>query len=212
MTFPLGSDRNRLYEAAFSENPDAVKFLLEAGHPIVSAERSALHAICWHWDYGDERDFRTRDLVRTLIHAGADPNAFDSTGNTPLHEAVAGDGANLVAAEELLKAGANINARNKDGQTPLVYAYETLFDYAKVVPFLLANGANPLIPNNRGKHAIDIARQMITGDNPDWRKDQWMDQGGPPCGWKAPATEGDDEYRMLALLEEVALGFKRPSL
>jgi len=200
---------HRLYDAAFAENEHAVRWLLQAGHAVTATEHrgTALHALCWHWDYGDERDDTTRAIVRMLLEAGVDPTATCSNGNTALHESVAGDGTNLVAATELLNAGADVNARNNDGQTPLVYFYETLFDYGLVVPFLLQHGANPLVPNNRGKNAIDIARQMIAGANPDWRTEQWCGEDGPPCGWKQPAEPGDEEHEMLDLLLKAASRF-----
>lgn len=197
----------RLYEAAFVENPHAVRFLLRAGHPPLdcdSVRASALHAICWHWDHGDERDAATRDIVRQLLAAGISPHLCDARGNTPLHEAVAGDGVNLVAAEELLAAGADINAQNGGGDTPLVYHYENSFEYGKAVPFLIERGANPLIANARGRNAIDVARRMIQGKNPDWREGLRRDDGGELCGWKGPAAPGDGEYELLALLERAA--------
>lgn len=202
--------RHRLYYAASIENRHAVRWLLEAGHGIAprAGGATALHAICWHWDYGDARDECTREIVRMLLDAGISPNARDEGGNTPLHEAMAGDGTNLVAAAELLAVGADVNAQNEDGQTPLVYLYESAYDYERVVPFLLEHGANPLIANKRGKNAIDIARQMARGENPDWRTEQWSEKGGPPCGWKTAAEPGDEEFRMLELMERAAERFK----
>jgi ankyrin repeat protein len=204
------AEDDRLWHAAFSENPQAVQFLLDAGIAVRREGRTALHAICWHWDHGDERDDNIRMIVRTLLAAGINPGARDERGNTPLHESMSGDGPNPVAAELLLAAGADVNARNNDAQTPLVYLYETQFDYERAVPFLVRHGADPRIPNARGKNAIDLARQMIAGDNPDWRTEQWKDQNGPPCGWKAPATEGDPEYQMLDLLLQAARRLDSP--
>lgn len=209
LVVPAEADRNRLYHAAFSESPAAVRFLLNAGHPVDPDPSgvTALHGICWHWDHDDEeRNAAIREIVRMLLDAGVDPNARDDEGNTPLHECVAGDGANIVAAEVLVAAGADLNARNNDGQTPLVYLYETHFEYAKVVPFLLKHGADPLIPNSRGQNAIDIARAAAAGEEPHWREEMLdelpADHPAQSTGWKAPAEEGDDEHRMLRLMEE----------
>jgi ankyrin repeat protein len=50
-----------------------------------------------------------------LLAAGADPNAADRTGNTPLHQAAKVNEPQRVL--ELLKAGANPNAANTTGAT-----------------------------------------------------------------------------------------------
>jgi len=133
--------------------------------------------------------------------------------HTPLHEAMSGDGSNLVAAAELLAAGANVNAINHCGQTPLHLSYETIFDYERVVPFMLEHGANPLIRDQWGQTVIDIARRMIAGEQPRWRIDAFArdHSGEVPCGWKHAADPNDPEdaeFRMLALLEDAAKAFE----
>ena len=60
----------------------------------------------------------TPDLVARLIKAGADVNAMNDYGSTPLGEAaVTGDAAVI---KRLLDAGANAGAPGKDGETPLM--------------------------------------------------------------------------------------------
>lgn len=199
----------RLQQAAFAENLAAVRCLLELGHAVEPDAHgtTALHQLCWHWDHGDERDDATREMVSLLIRAGVPVNASDAEGNTPLHEAVAGDGANVVAVQELLKHGADPNARNNEGLTPLAFLYENHFEYAKLVPALIGGGANPLIKDNRGLTAIDLARARAAGEEPGWRKAQWADSGGPPCGWKPPAEQGGSEWEMIELMERAARRF-----
>jgi Ankyrin repeat len=74
--------------------------------------------------------------VRLLAQAGANVNAHDNEGNTPLHEALLTD-----VEEELLKVGADLNARNKDGETPI---FTTVDDDA--IPLFIEHGADQTIP------------------------------------------------------------------
>ncbi len=60
------------------------------------------------------------DTVATLLAAGADPDAQDKSGHTPVHIAVQGN--NLPALTMLLEAGAAANATNKSDQRPLAFA------------------------------------------------------------------------------------------
>ena len=62
------------------------------------------------------------ELARILIEAGADPNAKDNDGETPLHQAVEFE--NAEAAKLLIEAGADPNAKNNNGETPLHKATE----------------------------------------------------------------------------------------
>ena len=55
-------------------------------------------------------------LLQTLVAAGADVNAIDGSGSTPLHEAAATGAASCVLA--LLNNQANVHAVNADGHTP----------------------------------------------------------------------------------------------
>ncbi|XP_071110120.1 ankyrin repeat domain-containing protein 46-like [Haliotis cracherodii] len=52
-------------------------------------------------------------IVRLLINSGADINAEDRQGNTPLHWC-----GHIDTVEILVEMGANVNARNKMGFTP----------------------------------------------------------------------------------------------
>jgi len=67
-------------------------------------------------DYENPQEVRDRaEVVRLLLAAGANVDAHDTEGNTPLllcH-------LNTKLAELLLQAGANPNVRNNAGETPL---------------------------------------------------------------------------------------------
>jgi ankyrin repeat protein len=58
--------------------------------------------------------------VTCLIEAGADPNAADKSGVTPLHRAVRTRCA--AAAKALLEGGADPRRKNKSGSTPMLLA------------------------------------------------------------------------------------------
>lgn len=55
-------------------------------------------------------------MIRCLLDAGADFNAQNEEGNTPLHYAARNE--NLAATQLLLKAGANTSLENNGHQTP----------------------------------------------------------------------------------------------
>ncbi len=58
--------------------------------------------------------------LRLLLRAGADPNARDENGETPLH--VAARAGHLGMVKELIKFGGDANAENLSGYTPLALA------------------------------------------------------------------------------------------
>jgi ankyrin repeat protein len=62
-------------------------------------------------------------IIQNLIENGANVNAVDNYGNTPLHIYSRSDDINTKIVEDLLNHGANINATNNEGKTPLhIYA------------------------------------------------------------------------------------------
>jgi hypothetical protein len=60
------------------------------------------------------------DAVKTLLAAGADPNAKAPDGSTPLHQAVTARQVPIIRA--LVAGGARLDAVNKDDLTPLQLA------------------------------------------------------------------------------------------
>ena len=83
------------------------------------------------------------ETVKALLAAGADPNARDVGGRTPLHGAVwPPKTAAPAVVGALLEAGADPNARDVDGRTPLHLA-AGFNDNPAVVGALLDAGADP---------------------------------------------------------------------
>jgi ankyrin repeat protein len=62
------------------------------------------------------------NICDILIDAGADINAADHAGNTPLHLAAQGYGEQIPVVKTLVQRGADVNAINEDGFTPAILA------------------------------------------------------------------------------------------
>ena len=80
-------------------------------------------------------------ITRMLLRAGANVDAKDAYGETPLHDAVSARRCGCIA--ELLKAGANVNARSGSILTPLDKTFVAGIapgSPRRVWPLLLMNG------------------------------------------------------------------------
>jgi ankyrin repeat protein len=101
------------------------------------------------------------ESVKLLIEEGANVNAKDKRGETPLHEATKYGRLELV--ELIIKNGANVNVKNRDGQTSLYYSAASTYlendpekRYEKVAKLLIDNGADVNCKNREGT-PLDIA-------------------------------------------------------
>lgn len=88
--------------------------------------------------------------VASLIQRGADVNAPEANGTTPLHWAVYQRDAALV--KRLLAAGAKANVVNQFGSSPMQEAAMT--GDAEIIKMLLAAGADPDSANADGQTAL----------------------------------------------------------
>lgn len=93
------------------------------------------------------------ELLVALIGHGAEKEALDSTGNTPL--LVAAAAGEIAAVEILLQAKANPDAQNHSGECALHYA--VIRGQADVVGLLLANKAEISLGNKVGETALHLA-------------------------------------------------------
>ena len=126
-----------LHLAAFFGHPEMVEYLLEAGAGANVYSRNAIGVAPLHSALA-YRDRETAErMAAALVRHGADVNAPQGGGVTPLHEAA--HNGYPGAARLLLEHGADVNPRTDDGQTPLAMAAAAA--HTEVADLLRRHGA-----------------------------------------------------------------------
>ena len=97
-------------------------------------------------------------MVELLIANGADVNAKNEDGITPLHLAAYGENVQL-----LIDNGATVDVKSDLGETPL-YLMASEEDGFESMVVLLENGANPNIANDSGETALQAAQSRGEAD------------------------------------------------
>lgn len=106
-------------------------------------------------------------MVKLLLDRGANPDARDSQGATPLFET-----SDPAIAKLLIARGANVSARDSDGIQPVHRAATRSLELVKL---LVRHGADPLARDQRGGHPLheaardgnlEIARYLVGRGSP----------------------------------------------
>ncbi len=135
--------------------------------------------------YGDVK------AAQSLIASGADVNAFDATGMTPLM--IAASEGKTAIAELLIQAGADVKLAGQDGTTALMRAASA--NRIDILKLLMTKGADVNMKNTGGMTALmvaafggysDAVRQLIASKADPNAKDN---QGRTAL--MAAATSGD---------------------
>ena len=92
--------------------------------------------------------------TRAALEAGADPEAGDNWGRTPL--LIAAQLRNTEAVRQLLARKVDVNAANRNDITPLIAAAQT--GNVEAARLLLEAGANPNLRDNLGWSALTWAK------------------------------------------------------
>ena len=117
------------------------------------------------------------DEMKLHIAAGADLNAKDAYGSTPL--GIVSTFNKPAVAKLLVDAGADVNALSADGSTPLHIA--AFYCRKEIVEMLLASGVDKDIRNNYGSTALESVNSSFDDVKPIY--DQ-MNKDLGPLGFK----------------------------
>ena len=97
--------------------------------------------------------------AKQAIADGADVNAKDYAGFSPLHHAATQQ---IAIAELLISKGADVNAKNDSGSTPLHWAVN--HDFKELTELLIQKGANVSPKNKDGDTPLDWSTDKNTTD------------------------------------------------
>jgi ankyrin repeat protein len=143
-----------LHWAAYHDNRDATRLLLDAGADAKAANRYGVTPLAPACTNGNP------DIIRLLLTAGADPNAVLRGGETALMTAARTGRVEAVRA--LLDAGAKVTATDRKGQTALMWAADD--GHAAVVEALIKVGADPDVRLKSGFTAMLFAAREGRAD------------------------------------------------
>lgn len=130
---PVPPELRALIRAVRSHEDQRVRQVLQAHPSLIKAPDTGGSTLLHH-----AAGFGTLKATRLLLERGADPNATNQTGATPLHWAVQEE----PKVRLLLSRGAQVNSKTSDGRTPIFLA-ALQPDNQAVLRLLLARGADP---------------------------------------------------------------------
>lgn len=115
--------------------------------------RLAILNCCWTAPEMASQVEAMAKVFKALMEKGAEINAQDADGQTPLIVAAATNQEELTSA--LLDLGADPNLKNAEGEVPAVHAIAN--NHPNISKILLERGANPEIRNKDGEDLMAIA-------------------------------------------------------
>lgn len=140
-----------IHIAVDAKSDSCVATLLEFHPEQVNVRDSKYGGTPLHWA-------KTKEVVELLLDSGADIEAHNHDGETPLH--IMARHKRLDCTIVLLSRGAEVNSQSKDGSTPLHQA--AMVQDVDIVRALIVFGANVNITNKRyetPRHVATVVRQ-----------------------------------------------------
>jgi ankyrin repeat protein len=144
---PLDPKLRELITAVRLQLLPAVQKLLQERSDLLKASDNGGSTLLHH-----AAGFGNLATLKLLLDSGADVNAQNRLGSTPLHWAVADE----EKVRLLLERGASVNARTYDGRTPLYLAASQRQSIA-VLRLLLERGADPNLAMLNGRTPLMAA-------------------------------------------------------
>ena len=127
------SGTNPVHAAAYSGNLEVVRKLIEYNPADINTRDEHYGSTPCHWASNGGHS-KVGSVLRLLLEHGADMNAQDQIGRTPLHWASV-----IAAVRLLLEHSADVEMKNDDGRTALQEAAKNGYD--EIVELLREHGA-----------------------------------------------------------------------
>lgn len=178
-----GANVNSVYEerpAIFWATPPNLELLLERGAKVdqpynprrdIDAIYSGMTALAFFCNIYDPRGIQDdpvdlRERIRILLEHDADTNLADKRGKTPLHHLCEGS-MDPAIIRLLIDHGADVNQVDNESNTPLHALVENNsirnnhapLPYEEAIQILLGAGADPLLKNEEGHTASEVAQR-----------------------------------------------------
>jgi ankyrin repeat protein len=151
-----GNGMTPVHHAAMAEDPKILEMLIRAGGSVNKTDEhgnTPLHVLFGMQSSMEDVD-KKAERARLLLAYGANIDAVNLYGDTPLIMAVDSFVCLPKWAQVLLAGKPNINAVNSQGKTALIAA-AGIVSYPDIITLLLNAGADAKIEDNTGRTALD---------------------------------------------------------